>query len=81
MRPLIAAVFFIALLAPACAAPANAVRDDAARPGDRPILLALNPQPEPPGRAKISASTAARTTRGGTRICIRSSRSRSSRRL
>jgi hypothetical protein len=38
-----AAVLAGALLAPATSVP----------PTDRPALLALNPQPEPPGRAKI----------------------------
>lgn len=53
MRPLLAAVFFTALLAPAAAAPTNAVTGNAAFAADRPTVLALNPQPEPPGRAKI----------------------------
>jgi hypothetical protein len=47
MRPVIIAAVFGALLGPASAAPANE-----SAPGER-ILLALNPQPEPPGRAKI----------------------------
>ena len=43
MRPIIAAAFIGALLIPPSAAPAE----------EHPIVLALNPQPEPPGRAKI----------------------------
>jgi hypothetical protein len=43
MRAIIVAAFASALLVPASAAPA----------GEGPIVLALNPQPEPPGRAKI----------------------------
>lgn len=45
MGPIVAAAFVIALLVPA--APVAAATDD------RPFVLALNPQPEPPGRAKI----------------------------
>ena len=51
MRAITAAAFLGALLVPAGAAPVS--DSPAARPGDRPIVLALNPQPEPPGRAKI----------------------------
>jgi hypothetical protein len=43
MSLMTAAVLAGALLVPATPAP----------PPDRPTLLALNPQPEPPGRAKI----------------------------
>jgi hypothetical protein len=43
MRAIIVAAFASALLVPASPAPA----------GEGPIVLALNPQPEPPGRAKI----------------------------
>jgi|GEM_PF-3343973 len=48
MRSIIAVVVFGALLAAAGLAAA-----DPAPTSDRPIVLALNPQPEPPGRAKI----------------------------
>ena len=43
MTPMIVAAFAGALLAPVHAAP----------PAERPMTLALNPQPEPPGKAKI----------------------------
>ena len=43
MTPMIVAAFAGALLLPANPAP----------PVERPLVLALNPQPEPPGRAKI----------------------------
>lgn len=43
MTPMIVAAFAGALLVPAHPAP----------PAERPLVLALNPQPEPPGRAKI----------------------------
>jgi hypothetical protein len=52
MRSMIV-VFFAAMLTPAAAAPTKAVTDHAALTGDRPIMLALNPQPEPPGKSKI----------------------------
>jgi hypothetical protein len=32
---------------------------------ERPLLLALNPQPEPPGKRRSSGSMSSRTTRGG----------------
>ena len=51
MRIVLAATFFGALLVPAGAAPIS--DSPGARPGERQILLALNPQPEPPGKAKI----------------------------
>jgi len=51
MRIVLAATFFGALLVPAGAAPIS--DSPGARPGERQILLALNPQPEPPGRTKI----------------------------
>lgn len=44
MRPIIAIALFT-LLAPSAVVAAPAA--------ERPIVLALNPQPEPPGRAKI----------------------------
>ena len=50
MRIIIAAACFGALLGPANAAP---IGDSLARPNERGIVLALNPQPEPPGKAKI----------------------------
>ena len=45
MRPIIPAVFAIALLSPSFA---TAAADD-----QRPFVVALNPQPEPPGKGKI----------------------------
>jgi hypothetical protein len=51
MRIIIAATLLGALLVPAGAAPIG--DSPGARPGERGIMLALNPQPEPPGRAKI----------------------------
>ena len=53
MRPIFIAVFFAAMLAPAAAAPTNIVMDEGAPARERAIVLALNPQPEPPGRRKI----------------------------
>ena len=51
MRIIIAAALLGVLLVPAGAAP---IGDSAgARPGEPGIMLALNPQPEPPGRKKI----------------------------
>jgi hypothetical protein len=52
MRSMIV-VFFAAMLTPVAAAPTNAVTDSATPARERAIVLALNPQPEPPGRAKI----------------------------
>jgi hypothetical protein len=57
MRPILAAAFACALLAPAV--PASAAITDGFHLGSattttaRPLRLALNPQPEPPGRGKI----------------------------
>ena len=45
MRAIFLAAFATALLIPASRAPA----------GDAPMVLALNPQPEPPGKAKIKS--------------------------
>jgi hypothetical protein len=51
MRLVVAAVLFASLLSPVTAAP---VTGTPAGPGrERAMMLALNPQPEPPGRAKI----------------------------
>ena len=47
MKRLLHPIMVVALFG-AWPAPAGA-----ARAGDRPIMLALNPQPEPPGRQKI----------------------------
>ena len=51
MRVIIAAALLGALLVPAGAAPVS--DSPAARSDERAIVLALNPQPEPPGKAKI----------------------------
>ncbi len=51
MRIIIATAFIGAFVVPAGAAPAS--DSTAARPTERRTVLALNPQPEPPGKAKI----------------------------
>ena len=51
MRIIIAAALLGALFVPAGAAPVT--DSPAAARGERGIVLALNPQPEPPGKAKI----------------------------
>jgi hypothetical protein len=43
----------VAVLAGTLLAPVDLVPADLAPPVERPLVLALNPQPEPPGKAKI----------------------------
>ena len=52
MRALIVAACLAALLSPAAAAAVDTATGHTP-PRDRLLLLALNPQPEPPGREKI----------------------------